>query len=78
MSRDVKIIRKMKHSPRNIRFEEMDAFLRRQGFKGTPRGGSHVQYRRADGVRFSIVRPHGDDKTVNSNAVKEVLDTLGL
>ncbi len=77
MSRDEKIVRKMKQSPRNIRFEEMDGLLKRQGFEATQRG-SHVQYRRADGTRFSIVRPHGTNKTVNQNAVKEVLDTLGL
>ena len=77
MSRDDKIIRKMKQSPRNIRFEELDGFLRRQGFEGTQRG-SHVQYRRADGMRFSVVRPHGSDKTVNQNAIKEIAERLGL
>jgi len=78
MSRDDKIVRRMKQSPRNIRFEDLDGFLRRQGFEGTQRGSSHVQYRREDGVRFSVVRPHGDDKTVNQNAVKEILERLEL
>ena len=77
MSRDDKIIRRMKQSPRNIRFEEIDSFLRRQGFEGTQRG-SHCQYRREDGVRFSLVKPHGADKTVNQNAVKEILERLEL
>lgn len=54
MSKDAKIVRKMKQSPRSVRFSELEAFLRRQGFEGTQRG-SHVQYRRADRVRFSIV-----------------------
>lgn len=77
MVRDDKIIRKMKQSPRNVRFEELDGFLRRQGFAGTQRG-SHVQYRREDGTRFSVVRPHGGEKTVNQNAVREIVETLGL
>ena len=78
MSRDTKLIQKMKRSPRNIRFEELDAFLERKGFKGKPRGTSHVQYRREDGMRFSVVKPHGDNKTVNQNAVNEVLERLEL
>ena len=49
----------------------------RESFEGTQRG-SHVQYRRQDGTRFSIVRPHGGNKTVNQNAVREVLERLGL
>jgi predicted RNA binding protein YcfA (HicA-like mRNA interferase family) len=76
MARDDKIIRKMKQSPRSIRFEEMDGLLKRQGFIATQRG-SHVQYRHPNGTRFSIVKPHGKDKTVNQNAVKEVVDRLG-
>lgn len=77
MARDDKIIQKMKQSPRNIRFEELDGFLRRQGFEGTQRG-SHLQYRRHDGVRFSVVRPHGGNKTVNQNAVREIVERLEL
>ena len=77
MSRDDKIIGKMKESPRNVRFEELDGFLKRRGFKGTQRG-SHVQYRREDGMRFSIVRPHGSKKAVNQNAIREVLGRLEL
>ena len=77
MSRDDKIIRKMRQSPRNVRFEEMDGFLKRQGFEDTQRG-SHIQYRRGDGKRFSIVKPHGGKNTVDQNAVREVLEGLGL
>jgi predicted RNA binding protein YcfA (HicA-like mRNA interferase family) len=78
VSRDDKIIRRMRQSPRNIRFEELDGFLRRQGFEGTQRG-AHVQYRREDGMRFSVVKPHGSgEKTVNQNAVREILERLEL
>jgi predicted RNA binding protein YcfA (HicA-like mRNA interferase family) len=77
MARDDKIIQKMKQSPRNIRFEELDGLLKRRGFEPTQRG-SHVQYRRADGMRFSVVRPHGGKKTVNQNAVREIVEKLEL
>ncbi len=29
-------------------------------------------------MRFSIVRPHGSNKTVNQNAIREVLERLEL
>lgn len=77
MARDEKLVAKMKQSPRNIRFEELDSFLKRRGFEATQRG-SHIQYRNAQGLRFSIVKPHGSGKTVNQNAIKEVLEELEL
>ena len=77
MSRDDKIIRKMKQSPRSVRFEELEALLTRLGFEGTQRG-SHVQFRRGDGMRFSIVKPHGGRKTVNQNAIKDIIERLDL
>lgn len=80
MSRDDKIIRKMKQSPRNIRFEEIDGFLRRRGFEAMQprRGGSHYTYRRADGLKITVARPHGGKKTVNINTVEQVLEELDL
>lgn len=75
--RDDKIVRKMKQSPRNVRFSELHRFLERQGFEG-PQRGSHVQYRRADGMRFSIVKPHGGDKTMHVATVEDVLERLEL
>ena len=78
MARDDKIVSKMKQSPRSVRFEELDGFLKRRGFEATQRG-SHVQYRRAaDRIRFSVVRPHGGEKTVNQNAIREILERLEL
>jgi predicted RNA binding protein YcfA (HicA-like mRNA interferase family) len=79
MSRDDKIIRKMKESPRNVRFEELDGFLKRQGFEVQPRKrGSHNTYRRTDGLKITVARPHGGKKTVNINTVQEVIDKLEL
>ena len=79
MARDDKIIRKMKQNRRNVRFEELDGLLRRQGFEASQGKGSHVQYRRdTDGMRFSVTRPHGKSKMVDQNTVVEVLERLGL
>lgn len=77
MARDDKIIKKMKQNRRNVRFEELEGLLRRRGFEATQRG-SHVQFRREDGMRFSVVRPHGKNKMVDQNTVVEVLERLGL
>ncbi|MBA2714444.1 MAG: type II toxin-antitoxin system HicA family toxin [Rubrobacteraceae bacterium] len=77
MSKDDKILRKIRQSPRSIRFEELEVFLKRRGFEGTQRG-SHVQFRRKDGTRFSIVKPHGGRNTVNQNAIKDIIDRLDL
>lgn len=52
--------------------------MERRGFGCKQQESSHVQCRREDGVRFSIVVPNGDDKTVNQNAVNEVLERLEL
>lgn len=80
MSRDGKIIRKMRQSPRNIRFSELDGLLERQGFERRQprRGGFHYFYFREDGVRFTVVMPHGGKKTVDPAAIDEVLEKLEL
>ena len=70
------LVEKMKRSPRNIRFEELDRFLQREGFTAFQHGGSHVVYRRDDGVKLTIVRPHGGSKTVHVAAIRQVLKVL--
>ena len=83
MSKDEKIVQKMKRSKRNVKFSDLDGFLKRQGFgvKQPKKGGSHYIYKRGEGVekiRFTIVKPHGNKKTVDPAAVDEVLEKLGL
>jgi hypothetical protein len=83
MAKDDKIIRKLKQSKRNVKFSELDGFLKRQGFEvRQPRkGSSHYVYKRGEGdekIRFTIVKPHGKKKTVDPAAVDEVLDKLEL
>jgi len=71
------LIEKMKRSPRNIRFDELDRFLADQGFESRQRGGSHVVYRRGS-QRLVIVKPHGGRTTVNRAAIADVLRQLEL
>ncbi len=78
MARDEKLIARMKHSPRNIRFSEVDRFLKRQGFEARQRGTSHVIYKREDGTRLQVVKPHGGDDTVDPAAIARILGTLDL
>jgi hypothetical protein len=83
VSRDDKIIRKLRRSKRNISWSELDAFLGRRGFevKQPRKGGSHYVYKRGEGdekIRLTIVKPHGGKKTVDPAAVEEVLDKLDL
>lgn len=70
----------MKQSPNNVRFEELDGFLKRQGFERRQRGrgGSHFVYKREDGVRLTIAKPHGGRKTLNRATIRDVLEKLEL
>jgi predicted RNA binding protein YcfA (HicA-like mRNA interferase family) len=77
MVRDDKIVQKLKQSSRNVRFSELDGFLRRQGFEARQRGASHVVYKRP-GIRLTVVKPHGGEKTVDPAAIGEILEALGL
>lgn len=69
-------VEKMQRSPQNIRFDELDRFLRRRGFRARQRGGSHVVYKREDGIRLTVARPHGGRNTMNRAAVEDVLRKL--
>jgi len=74
MARDDKILAKMRQSPRNVRFEELDGLLKRRGFEARQRG-SHVVYKRG-GVRLTVVKPHGGRKTVDPAAIAEILEVI--
>jgi predicted RNA binding protein YcfA (HicA-like mRNA interferase family) len=76
MSRREKLIEKMRRSPANIRFGEVQSLLRYEGFVLFNRRGSHCTYHRADGRLLTIVRPHGKRKTCNPDDVRKVLEAL--
>ena len=63
MTRREKLLEKMRNSPGNIRFEDVDALLRAEDFVLFNQRGSHRTYHRADGKVVTVVRPHGERKT---------------
>ena len=76
MSRREKPLAKMRRSPRNIRFGEVQALLRYEGFVLFNRRGSHRTYHRPDGRLLTIVRPHGKRKTCHPEDVRKILEAL--
>lgn len=66
----------MLESPGNIRFAELDRFLQQRGFEPRQGKGSHFVYRHPNGSRLTIVKPHGGDKTINREAIRQILRVL--
>lgn len=65
----------------NVRFEDIDNFLRRRGFEvRQPSGGSshYIYTRSSDGLRTTVVKPHGGNKTVHPKKVDELVEMLKL
>lgn len=77
MTRREKLVAKMRNSPGSIRFSEVDAVLRYEGFVLFNQRGSHCSYHRADGRVLTIVKPHGDRKTCFASDIKRLLRILG-
>ena len=71
-----KFVEKMRRSPNNIRFDELDRFLTRRGFRSRQRGTSHIVYKQPGGVRITVTWPHSGRNTVNRGAVEDVLRFL--
>ena len=76
MARREKLLQKMQRNPRGIRFAELQALLRYEGFVLFNRRGSHCTYHRADGRLLTIVRPHGKRKTCHPDDIRKVLEAL--
>ena len=76
MSRRDKLLAKMQTTPGNIRFEEVDALLRHEGFVLFNQRGSHCTYHRADGRLITIVKPHDKRKTCHPDDVRKLLEAL--
>jgi predicted RNA binding protein YcfA (HicA-like mRNA interferase family) len=76
MGRREKLLEKMRRSPQSIRFGEVQALLRYEGFVLFNRRGSHCTYHRADGRLLTVVRPHGKRKTCNPEDVRKILEAL--
>jgi predicted RNA binding protein YcfA (HicA-like mRNA interferase family) len=78
MSRREKLLEKMRNTPGSIRFNEVHALLRYEGFVLFNKRGSHRTYHHADGRVLTIVVPHGRRKTCNPADIRKVLRVLGL
>ena len=77
MSRREKLLEKMRHTPGNIRFSEVDALLRSEGFVLFNKRGSHRTYHQDSGRVVTIVVPHGRRKTCHPKDVRKLLRILG-
>jgi predicted RNA binding protein YcfA (HicA-like mRNA interferase family) len=76
MSRLEKLLDRMRESPRSIRFSEVQALLRYEGFVLFNQRGSHCTYHRADGRLLTVVRPHGKQKTCHPADIRKILEAL--
>ncbi len=77
VSRRDKLLAKMRTTPGNVRFGEIDALLRHEGFVLFNQRGSHCSHHRADGRVITIVRPHGNRKTCHPENIRRLLEALG-
>ena len=78
MTRREKLLQKMRNSPGSIRFSEVEAVLRAEGFVLFNQRGSHRTYHHPDGKLLTIVRPHGGRKTCHPYDICKLLEVLGL
>jgi predicted RNA binding protein YcfA (HicA-like mRNA interferase family) len=77
MSRREKLLDKMRNTPGNIRFTEVDALLRFEDFVLFNKRGSHRTYHHADGRVITIVVPHGRHNTCHPSDIRRFLRVLG-
>lgn len=76
MARRDKLLHKMRTNPKAIRFAEVQALLRYEGFVLFNRRGSHCTFHRADGRLLTVVRPHGKRKLCHPQDVRKILEAL--
>ena len=60
----------------NLRFEQIDSYLRGLGVASRQSGGSHVVYLFPGGGSATVVKPHGGRKTVNPRYVASLHEQL--
>lgn len=78
MSRRDKLIDRMRQAPGTIRFSEVSALLKHEGFVLFNVRGSHFTFHRRDGRLLTIVRPHGGRKTCHPADIKKLLERLQI
>ena len=67
----------MRATPGNIRFSEVNALLRYEGFVLFNQRGSHCTYHHADRRLLTIVKPHRGRKTCHPADIQKLLKALG-
>ncbi len=72
MSRREKLLDKMRSTPGKVRFSEVEALLRYEGFVLFNARGSH----RTDERLLTVVRPHGRRKTCHPTDVRKILEAI--
>lgn len=76
MTRREKLIEKMRNSPGNIRFSEVQALLAFKGYVLFNQRGSHCTYHRTDGRVLTMVKPHGGRKNCHPSDIRRILERL--
>jgi len=66
----------MRTNPGAVRFSEVEALLRYEGFVLFNSRGSHRTDHRADGRLLTVVRPHGGRSTCHPADVRKILEAL--
>ena len=76
MSRREKLRKKMLAIPEKIRFAEVDALLRYEGFVLFNSRGSRRTYHREDGRVLTVVKPPAKRRTCNPADIRRILEAL--
>jgi predicted RNA binding protein YcfA (HicA-like mRNA interferase family) len=78
MSRREKLLGKMRRTPDQIRYGEVEALLLHEGFVLFNRRGSHRTFHRADGLVLTVVVPHGRHTTCNPTDIRRILEVMAV
>jgi len=76
VTRREKLLEKMRNNPSSIRFGEVEALLRAEGFVLFNQRGSHQTWHRRDSRLLTLVRPHGGRKTCHPTDIRKLLEVL--
>jgi predicted RNA binding protein YcfA (HicA-like mRNA interferase family) len=66
----------MRRSPGSVRFSEVEALRRYEGFVLFNARGSHRTYHRADGRLLTLVRSHGGRAHCHPADIRKLLELL--
>jgi len=78
LSRRDKLLELMRPTPDAVRFTQLQALLKYEGFQIINKRGSHFTYHHEDGRLLVVVRPHGRHKTCHPRDIRRVLEVLVL